>query len=231
MTDSLRARTGDLVHAYGSDETLASIARGLPVGATLIGHGSGFGIAVVDESTDLERAASLLAEDVVPFDQRGCLSPRLVLVEGGADRARLFASALDVSLGEIARRIPRGRLDDSDAREIARYVELMRAAGEVLVGASHVVGFDPDPEGVWLGPACRVVHVLPMDAIRVSNLLAPVARHVTNLGVAPEAREPGHFLAAVRLICPGARISRLGRMQRPALDGPVDLRALARFSR
>ena len=230
-TDPLRAQPGDLVYAYGSDETLASIAGALPVGATLIGHGSGFGIAVVGERSDLESTASLLAEDVAPFDQRGCLSPRLVLVEGGVERARLFASALDVSLGEIAQRIPRGRLDESEVREIARYVELMRAAGEVLVGASHVVGFDPDPEGVWLGPACRVVHVLPMEAIRVSNLLAPVARHVANLGVTPEADEPGHLLAALRLICPGARTSRLGRMQRPALDGPVDLRALARFSR
>ena len=68
-------------------------ARSTSTGATTIadlrakatipvrGHGSGMGIAWIF-AADLAAAARDLADDVVVFDQRGCLSPRIALVEG-----------------------------------------------------------------------------------------------------------------------------------------------------
>ncbi len=227
-TSSLEVTAGDLVHAYGSDATLASLRASIPEGVELSGHGSGFGLAVVEPRDDLVAAATQLSEDVAPFDQRGCLSPRLALVGGDVTRARRFAGELDLALARIAREIPLGRLDADEVAERARYVEIMRATGEAFVGPSNVVGFDPDPEALWLGPACRVVHVVPMALESLQRLLSPLAPHVTSLGFAAEA---GPLLGASRLVCAGARIAPLGRMQRPPLDGPVDLREVGRFSR
>jgi hypothetical protein len=117
LVESLAAEAGDQVHAYGSDDTLVAIAGALPEGARLRGHGSGFGVAVIDETDDLEAAAKGLARDVVAFDQRGCLSPRVAIALGGAARARSVALALSEALEDLVKKIPRGQLDDGTATE------------------------------------------------------------------------------------------------------------------
>ena len=64
------------------------------------------GVAYV---TDIAQAkAKALAEDVVVFDQRGCLSPRFALVEGDDARALAFAEALHDELEALDANIPRG---------------------------------------------------------------------------------------------------------------------------
>ena len=69
-------RAGDELHVYGSDEAVGSYAARLASGARLRAHGAGFGAALVGPECDVSAAAEALARDVVPFDQRGCLSPR-----------------------------------------------------------------------------------------------------------------------------------------------------------
>jgi hypothetical protein len=211
------AEASDVVHAYGSDETLVALGRSLPTGVRLEGHGTGFGIALVGPRDPIDEVAAALARDVVIFDQRGCLSPRLVVVDG-PERARTFAEALFRALGATG--VPRGRLTQDDAADIRRYVELMRGVGEVWSSDDGVVGLDVEPESTWIGPACRVVHVMAATPSRTLELLAPVARHVTTVG---------HLLdddlaRAVLAACPGARSARPGRMQHPPFDGPVDRR-------
>src|SRR5690606_16063514 len=80
LVSALTPSAGDQLWAYGSDQTLAAVANELPSGVVFHGHGSGFGLAIVDDAglCDLERAADGLARDCIAFDQRGCLSPRLV---------------------------------------------------------------------------------------------------------------------------------------------------------
>jgi hypothetical protein len=83
------------------------------------------------------------------------------------------------------------------------------------------VGLDLDPRALVLPPAARVVHVVPADAGSGPALLSPWADHLTCVGVGGE----GEGLArAVEVMAPRARRAALGAMQRPPLDGPVDLR-------
>jgi acyl-CoA reductase-like NAD-dependent aldehyde dehydrogenase len=214
------ASSGDAVHAYGSNETLAALRSALPGGVFYWPHGAGFGLAVVTESDTIDEAAHSIARDVVPFDQRGCLSPRIVAVEGDAHRARAVVAALDRALADSAGRIPRGKLSDEELRELESYTRLMRASGEVTVGTSHVIGLDPEPSSLWLGPGCRALHVVPVLADTITALLAPLAPAVASLG--SNASTP--LMNRITAACPGARRSPLGHMQRPAFDGPVDLR-------
>lgn len=214
---------GDALHVYGTDETVA-LYRGRFPHATLRGHGTGVGAAVVAGAID--PAAAGVADDVVVFDQRGCLSPRWVVVgAAGADdapsRAARFAEALDHALAERGRATPRGPVDDATAAQTALYAASLEAVGRVLRGDQHVVSVDAAPESLPLPPAARVVHVVPASAAEAARLLGPFAHHLTTVG----ADEATSALAeAVRALSPAARLARLGEMQRPPFNGPVDQR-------
>ncbi len=221
LVDRLQAREGDHVHAYGSDVTLETLKHHLGHAVRLRAHGTGFGVAFVGPGADLEQAARGLARDVVLFDQAGCLSPRAAFVVG-AQRARTFAAALDVELTRLGRDVPLGPGARAALPEVALYAEAMRALGPVLAKDDHTVTLDDAPSAWVLAPACRVVPVLalesPGDALA---LLGEQARFVTNVGVADPSDDA---LRRVAVRFPGARLSSLGAMQSPPLDGPVDRR-------
>lgn len=218
--DRIAPSAGDVVHAYGSDETLASIAAGLSPDVRFEGHGTGFGVAAISILDDVDASARALADDVVVFDQAGCLSPRVCVVEGDAARGTAFADALSSALDRRAAEIPRGPLDDGDRRALAAYESTMLSIGEVRGGAEHVVGVDVEASTLLVGPALRVVTVAPFGSVAAAlAVLAPVAGRVTALGGAPSP-----FVDAVAEALPRARRSALGEMQRPSFDGPVDRR-------
>ncbi|MDI3285933.1 acyl-CoA reductase [Polyangium sp. 15x6] len=217
---SIAPAPGDELHVYGSDASIEAVTRGLPAGVFVRGHGTGIGLAVIGRDAALEDAAEALAWDVVPFDQRGCLSPRFVLVEGGEHHAERFVQALDAALSRAAERVPRGSLDPALAAEIALYGASMDAVGLFLSRPSHAVGFDPSPRALVLPPAARVVHVVALAPTDAPNLLAPWAPYVTSVGLCDD----GALARAILERAPFARRSPLGGMQRPPLDGPVDLR-------
>ena len=216
----IAAAAGDEVHVYGSDEAIAAIAASLDDGVVLRAHGTGLGLAVVGGGVDVAAAADAIARDVVPFDQHGCLSPRAVLVEGGPDRADALAAALDRALSSLGARVPRGPIDAATAAAITRYRGTLEAIGGTFAGRDHLVGVDLDPRALLIPPAARVVHVAALEAAAAPALLAPLVDHLTVVG----ADDDGDLARAVTLMAPRARRARLGHMQRPPLDGPVDLR-------
>ncbi len=236
---------GDELHVYGSDETIASVRATLPAGVTLRAHGAGFGIAIFEGDADVEAAAGALARDVVAFDQRGCLSPRAALVIGDVARATLTARALADALAAWHRRAPRGRLGAEEAAELRRYVETAAALGASIEGEGFAVGLDEAPSALLLPPPARAIHVVPATLADVGRLLAPWGPKIAAIGDSSgrgggaETRDgglpgggrspaaPPALLAAIA-IAPGARVSALGAMQRPPLDGPVDLRSATR---
>ena len=83
----------DVVVASGDDETIDDLrarTRG-----RLVGHGHRVSFAVVArevlaDDRSRRHAAQRLAEDVAIWDQRGCLSPQVCIVEGDVDAARDF---------------------------------------------------------------------------------------------------------------------------------------------
>jgi hypothetical protein len=220
LAGEVAARAGDELHVYGADATISALRAAVAPGVVVRGHGTGLGLAVVGPAAPLREAALAVARDVVPFDQRGCLSPRIVLVDGPAARAEAFARALDEALAGWDARVPRGALDAAAEGEIAQYRATLEAIGEVRVGAGHAVGLDPSPRALVLAPAARVVHVVAATGDDVARLVSPLADLVAALG----HDGGGRVVEACAALAPGARRSALGRMQRPPLDGPVDLR-------
>lgn len=214
---ALEAVEGE-VHVYGRDETVASVRAAVRPGIRVRGHGAGMGIACVGEDDDLADAAWALAEDVAPFDQRGCLSPRVVLSLGGEERASRFARALHEALAAMEVRVPRGELGADERAEAARYADTLRFAGALYEGPAHLVGVADE---LVLAPPGRHVHVVSVRDDAVARTLAPLEPAVTTLGGSPAA------LDALRPFVrhpDRIRWAALGRMQRPPLDGPVDRR-------
>jgi len=222
------------VHVYGRDETIADVVARLAhrPDVTVRGHGAGLSLAVVTRAAAIESAAELVARDVVLFDQRGCLSPRIVAVEGDRSRARAFAAALHDRLSAWALQVPRGALlpdEDADAR---RWRDAMAFAGEVLQAKGHTIAVAPAGAPWWLPPPGRHVQVVAQDRLGdLSIPMAPLAPFVVAIGTDDAVRLgeamgawPARTEEARGRTRRAIRLSGLGRMQRPAFDGPVDLR-------
>jgi hypothetical protein len=208
------------VHVYGRDETVAAVRRAARPGVRVRAHGAGLGVALVSEGALALEAALAVADDVVAFDQRGCLSPRVVLVEGGASRVEGFVDALAARLAVLGREVPRGRLDEHERREATRYLETMTFAGRAVRGESFAIGVSPEGGALTLPPPGRHVHVAgARDLDAAWATLAPLAHLVVAIGCDDERRARAAVRGGSR-----ARISPLGRMQLPPFDGPVDLR-------
>jgi hypothetical protein len=218
LTTDLRPAPGDELHVYGSDQTVESLRVATDPGVIVRGHGAGIGIAVVGVRADARTAAQAIARDVIPFDQRGCLSPRIVLVEGSPTRAEDLCEALHEHLGQSP--VPRGEIDRATMAEVAIYRASMQAVGRFWEGAGHAIGLDPEPRALILPPAARVVHSVPTSTDEVGSLLEPWVRYVAAVGLDDDSA----LSRAVLEKAHSARVSRLGLMQRPLFDGPVDRR-------
>jgi hypothetical protein len=203
------------VHVYGRDETIAEVRSKVHGRVVVRGHGAGMGVAWITRGASLEAAASALASDVVLFDQRGCLSPRVAIVEGDADA---FASLLHAELERLEATVPRGVVPTEDRAAGDRYVATMTYACRALVGRAHAVGVAPAGAPIVLPPPYRHVHVAACEsAEQAAKLLEPLAKSIVAVGSDDEA--------SARAVAPAwSRVSALGRMQRPPFDGPVDRR-------
>lgn len=225
LASELTPGAGEHVHAYGRDETLDAIARRLGPEVVVRGHGTGLGLAAVGATDALDEAADALALDVALFDQRGCLSPRAAIVEGDAARVEAFAAALDAALARREALVPRGRLHESEREAMPAFRATAHLAGSLREGASWSVGAIADARALVLPPPGRNVAVLgAVDAARATRLVAPLAGLVTSVGGSAGSA----FVTALTRAAPHARPARLGEMQRPALDGPVDRRRAER---
>jgi hypothetical protein len=218
----------DRIDVYGRDETIARVRAAARSGVVVRGHGAGLGVAFVASAHagELAALARAVAADVAAFDQRGCLSPRVVFALGTPAQAEAFALALHRDLGELAFRVPRGALTPDERLESARWRETLAFAGSVWAGADHVVALGArgaGPMALAVPPAGRHVLVAPVESeAEARQLLAPIARFVVSVGCS--ARPRGDPVCA--LAPPHARLALLGRMQHPPLDGPVDRRSL-----
>lgn len=214
---------GDHVWLYGADATIRSISDGLPAGVHLHAHGSGMGAAVVREPpqwnrTLLRDVADKLAQDVIAFDQRGCLSPRLLLLESGDEFCTQLVGELTASLRGWEQAVPRGQLNDDEAADAFRYCQTMRYVAQTIELSPGLLVLDPEPERIFIPPVGRHLHITRTgDPLARLQELAP---RLTCVGFFHSEHLIGQCLQALG----PRRYVDLGQMQKPALDGPVDLR-------
>lgn len=223
VVEELRPETGDVIWAYGSDQTMTELRGGLPSGVTLKAHGSGFGVVAVREGdlteSDWRSFVDGVALDTALFDQRGCLSPRLILAEGNAPFYQRLHSELRQALDRIAIAIPRGRLLPEEQADLTWYRECVRSLGDWQEGDGGAVAaietkMEPVP------PPGRALQIC-----RVPDLVATLKELTPQLTcVAHPANAPAPWKSALHNAVPRARHCPAGKMQRPPFDGPVDLR-------
>lgn len=227
MLDSM-ARRCDVIHAWGSDRSLAAIRAAIPATTAFFGHGSGLGAAYVpaaalESEASVEQVVLAIALDVVLYDQRGCLSPHFVLVGrgapiGGRELARLLAER---GLGVWTRKIPRGPLPLAVSALQMQWRGVAAVRGELYEGEGWAVSYEGD-HPLRLSPGYRNIAVYECGgADELGTRLAAFGVHLKALGVAgpPEVR-----CEIARALPPplAPRISAVGAMQTPSLLASAD---------
>jgi hypothetical protein len=214
LVSELTPAPDDHFWSYGTDETLGKLRAQLPRGVWFHAHGAGFGAAVVEPRSFSTVDAQALALDTALFDQQGCLSPRVVCVQGDPTQARDVAEAVAHALSELEVKLPPGHRSPAELAELRRQRDAAAYAFELLGAGSGWVSMSDE---LVVPPALRSLHVTatpdPLAALR------PFSSRLTNVA----SNDASQFWA-LRMEFEGARHVALGDMQRPALDGPVDRR-------
>ena len=223
----------DCVTATGSDETLAGIRARLPAKTRFLGYGHRVSFGFVDSAvlhgSSARQIISNAADDVVAWNQLGCLSPHVIYVEnGGKILPDQFAEMLADELERREQTEPRGELAVEHAAVIAsrRAFYQVRAAAraegaETLMWHSRdstawTVIYETDPR-FQLSCLNRFVYVKGVkDLPEMLQNAESVRDQISTVGIAaPErkTRELAEQLArwGVTRVCP------LGRMQNPPL--------------
>lgn len=202
----------DVVVASGGDLTMEALRR--RVGTRLVAHGTRISVAALDlrAERDLEPLARAVARDIVRYDQRGCLSPHVVLVVGDRDA---FADALVRALAALRPILPPGESTIEERAAVRMAVEEASWAGAdaVRAGLGGTVLVESWAD-LRPGPGGRTVRVCPLESLDALPAVLPhdriecVAVHGT--GVDPDALRARGV----------SRLCRPGRMQEPPLAWP-----------
>jgi Acyl-CoA reductase (LuxC) len=231
----------DRVIVSGSAETLAAIGGGVPA-ERIVAQPARIGLALVGHQHGSE-TASETARAVALADQRSCLSPQAVFVEGTAAAAHRFAEDVAAELERIERELPRGAVSTSE--QAALEGEFSLARFRQAAGNSGVEVLAPQRPLRWLvvvgaadelrpGPAGRCVRVWPVarleDALPFIRAAQPL---VAAVGV---AALPGRAAALAEPLGQAgvSRVCALDRLLAPPLtwhdDGRGRLAPLVRWS-
>jgi hypothetical protein len=216
--DEWTARAGTVV-VYGGEEAVAGVRDRVRGHQQVLAYGPKLGVAVLLSGTEPGPAASALARDICAYEQMGCVSPRLVLVQ---DSVEPFAHALGAALAEETHRIPRPplRADEAVAIRALRAEIEFRGYED---GGSRVIGRPEDLSWTVLAvleldSLPRVVRLSGFESILdLRETLQPLDGRIQAIGYAgDEDRFPSLAEAAVDLGV--SRMAPLGRMAWPPAD-------------
>ena len=223
----------DCVTATGSDETLAAIRARLPAKTSFLGYGHrvsfGFVADAVLHGSNTRQIISHAADDVVAWNQLGCLSPHVIYVQfGGKVSPEQFAEMLADELERREQTEPRGEL----AAEHAAVIASRRAFYEVRAAAradgldtlmwhsknstAWTVIYEAD-QRFQLSCLNRFVYVKGVkDLPEMLQNAESVRGKVSTVGIAAPERKT-HELAEQLARWGVTRVCPLGRMQNPPL--------------
>jgi hypothetical protein len=220
----------DCVTATGSDETLEIIRKRLPQKTRFIGYGHRVSFAYVTEQVlsgmNPQKILTRAAQDVIAWNQLGCLSPHVIYVEsGGAVSPEKFAELLALELQAMEQKSPRGKVSSGEAANVAyrRSFYEVRAAHSLDTkmwrsegSTDWTVIFENDPR-FQMSCLNRFIYVKAVaDLTQAIQGADSVRGKVSTVGIAAtedRAKEIARELArwGVTRICP------LGQMQNPSL--------------
>ncbi|HEV8542811.1 MAG TPA: acyl-CoA reductase [Verrucomicrobiae bacterium] len=218
------------VTATGGDETLTKIRHRLPARVRFLGYGHRLSFAFVARESlakiALSKVTAALVQDIVAWNQLGCLSPHLIYVEtGGSIGPQAFAELLARELERRETEHPRGSVSAESAAAIAtrRMFYEVRAADQNTTkiwsssgSTAWTVVYEEDPQ---FQTSClnRFIFVKPVtDLNDVVLATHKVHSHLSTVGLsAPihRAQEIAQQLAR----CGVTRVCQIGRMQNPPL--------------
>lgn len=215
---------------FGDDATVDAVRERAP-GVDIVSYGDSFSIGFVPLSAPLGDACEDAALCVALFDQRGCMSPQTIYVEGDEGRALQFARLLAGSLVRLAEEMPRAAPEPNEAALAADLVRRLRVTAlapkthgldTVMVGAMSNKDGPPDfivavlpfaaPVRAGFG---RIVTVMPCSGSEaVSDAVAEYGERIDTIGVATASGAALEIPAVFRRTI-ARRVCELGAMQRP----------------
>jgi hypothetical protein len=220
----------DCLTATGSDETLASIRAQLPAQVRFLGYGHrvsfGFVTREVLREEEIAQVISRAADDVIAWDQHGCLSPHVIYVEErGAVESDKFAELLALELVKRENTEPRGKISVEESAAIASrraiYETIAAHRADAKIWASPnstvwTVVFEHDVR-FQFSPLNRFIYVKPVpDLAAVLQGIDEIHEKISTVGIAAPPEKMREL--AQRFARWGAtRICPLGQMQNPPL--------------
>lgn len=224
-------QAADCVTATGSDETIGQIQRRLPLKTRFVpyAHRVSFAFVAREElhGFHLRQLISRAVDDIVAWDQLGCLSPHLIYVEReGRTAPEQFAEMLAAELEQRELTEPRGQISLESAAAIAsrRAFYEVRAAHSPDTrswcsrnSTAWTVVFEADAR-FQVSCLNRFVYVKSVEHLEEALQGADtVRRQVSTVGLAAGAeRLPD--LAAQLARWGATRVCPLGQMQNPPLS-------------
>ncbi len=220
----------DCVTATGGDEALTAIRSRLPSQVRFLGYGHrvSFGFIareVLRDDTIAEIVAGAV-DDVVAWDQNGCLSPHVFYVEErGAVESDKFAALLAAELAKRETVEPRGKISVAAAASIAskraiyEAIAVHRADAKIWASQNSTAWTVVFEHDVRFQFSClnRFVFIKPVpDMAAVLRGVDEFQGKVSTVGIAasPEATAS---LALIFSRWGATRICSLGQMQNPPL--------------
>ena len=238
----------DCVTATGDDETLAAIRAQLPVKTRFLGHGHrvsfGYVAGEVLYGSRAKKIVAAAADDVVAWNQLGCLSPHVIYVQlGGEIAPEHFAQMLADELDKREATNPRGELPAEHAAVIAsrRGIYEVRAAHSPGTtqhwcskdSTAWTVIYEADSR-FQISCLNRFIYVKGVvDLTAVLHGADDIRGKVSTIGIAAPEEKANEI--ATQLARWGAtRVCPLGQMQNPPLtwrhDGRPSLGDLATWT-
>lgn len=221
----------DCATATGSEETLDKIRKHLPPKTKFIGYGHrvsfGFVAAEVLRGSQTKKIVSAATDDIIAWNQLGCLSPHVIYVEqGGGISVEHFAQLLAEELEKREANEPRGEISNEESAAIAsrRGIYEVRAAHSPEL-TRHFFSKDSTAWSViyeadarfQLSCLNRFIYVKPVADLKTALENADAVRgKVSTVGIAAPEEKTSEI--AMQLARWGAtRICPLGQMQNPPL--------------
>ncbi|MEC8972901.1 MAG: acyl-CoA reductase, partial [Verrucomicrobiota bacterium] len=182
----------DCVVASGSDDTIHATRQRLPLAKRLVGYGHRVSFGYVEklacEVMGTQAILTHAADDVIAWNQHGCLSPHVIYVEenGSLNPAR-FAEMLAGELEARNETMPRGPIStrESAAISTARRFYKIRAANNAGAtlweseGSTDWTVVHEDEKQFQTSPLNRFIFVKPIKHIdEVLHVLEPIRESV-----------------------------------------------------